>query len=115
LLLPFQWFIEGTRPEILLGWIWFAVLMIPVGYWCLHMNAPAWSLEANRQWAAVVLGGAAFLCVGLVVVPMMFGLHAAPFGDWVATLVGILIGTGLGALAGAGHWEDQVSGGSPNR
>src|SRR6202008_3995699 len=33
LILPAQWFIEGTLGERVLSWIWIALLVLPGGYW----------------------------------------------------------------------------------
>lgn len=96
--LPFPWFIEGTRAELVVSWIWFACLVIPLGYWSLRIVDASRSQEILRHWAPVLLAGAALLCAGLVLVPHTFGLSAAPLRDWLATLAGALVGCGLGAL-----------------
>jgi VanZ family protein len=96
--LPFPWFIEGTRAELVVSWIWFACLVIPLGYWSLRIVDASRSQEILRHWAPVLLAGTALLCAGLVLVPHTFGLSAAPLRDWLATLAGALVGCGLGAL-----------------
>jgi hypothetical protein len=96
--LPFQWFIEGTHTEFAVSCTWFACLMIPLGYWSLRINHLSPSQGILGQWFPVFLAGVALLCGGLVIVPLGFGLPAAPIGEWLATLTGALVGSGLGAL-----------------
>ena len=96
--LPFPWFIEGTRMELILSWLWLACLAVPLGYWAVRHNDPLPSEGIVRRWSPVLLAGLALLSAGLVVVPMAFGLSAASLRDWLATLAGILIGGGFGAL-----------------
>jgi hypothetical protein len=99
--LPFQWFIEGTRAELVVGWLWLACLAIPVGYWCFRIVDSSESLGLFGQWVTWVpslVAGIAFLCAGLIIVPITFGVSATPLGDWLATLAGILTGLGVRAL-----------------
>jgi hypothetical protein len=96
--LPFQWFIEGTRSELVVSWIWFACLVIPLGYWSPRIVDSSRSQGILRHWAPVLLADVALLCAGLVLIPNAFGLSAAPFRDWLATLAGALAGCGFGAL-----------------
>jgi VanZ family protein len=93
--LPFQWLIEGTRAELVVSWIWFACLAIPLGYWSFRIDVSAQSQGILRQWAPVLLAGVAFLCAGLVLLPHVFGLSAAPLRDWLATATGVLVGCAL--------------------
>ena len=95
--LPFQWFIEGTRMELLIGWLWTACLVIPLGYWSIRTNDSSRSLGILRQSAPIAVAGIALIVAGLVFVPHVFGLPAAPFTDWLATLAGIFVGYAFGA------------------
>jgi VanZ family protein len=97
-LLPFEWFIEGTRSELVVSWIWIAGLAIPLGYWLFRVNDSSRSQGTLRKWSRVFLGVVALLWAGLVLVPQGFGLSAAPLRDWLATFAGFLIGGGLAAL-----------------
>ena len=97
--LPFQWFIEGTRAELALSWIWTASLMIPLAYWTFRINGSSWSQTVVEEWPPIFLGGAALLSAGLILVPHAFGLSAAPFRDWLATLAGVVVGAGLSAVS----------------
>ena len=91
LLLPFQWFIEGTVGERLLGWIWMGLLLLPLGYWGIAALRP-------RQKHVVATGFVAALVaivIGLVMVPGVFGEGVAPLADWIACIVGLLAGVAL--------------------
>jgi VanZ family protein len=111
--LPFQWFIEGTRSELVVSWIWFACLVIPLGYWSLRTIDSSRPQGILRHWVPVLLAGVAFLCAGLVLVPHAFGLSAAPLRDWLATLAGALVGCGLGALMTNIIGNRELTDGSP--
>jgi VanZ like family len=96
MLLPFQWFIEGTRIELVVSAIWIACLLLPIGYWgCGVARFPRAHGATRIRMTAVPLA-LVLLYVGLVVVPHTFGVTAAPPSDWLAALTGILLG---GALA----------------
>jgi hypothetical protein len=95
--LPFQWTIEGTRAERVISSIWFACLVIPLGYWTFHIRELSPSNRAGSILATELLFGAALLIAGLTLIPCVFGLSRAPFVDWIATLAGVLSGYSLGA------------------
>jgi hypothetical protein len=98
LLLPFQWFIEGTRTELVLSCLWLACLAIPLGYWAFFLN-PSSADRIRGLRAAFFLAGVAIMCGGLILVPIAFGVSPAPLRDWLATLAGLLAGSGRGALS----------------
>jgi hypothetical protein len=95
MLLPFQWFIEGTSTEFVLSTIWIACLLLPLGYWGAGMTRLARGRDATgiRMTAAPI--ALVLLYVGLVVVPHAFEVTAAPPSDWLAALTGILLGSAL--------------------
>ena len=99
LLLPFQWFIEDTRTERIVSWIWMAGLIVPIGYW----GARVWrfsDLSASPTLAVLCfLGGAAILIGGLFFVPRTLGLSAAPVRDWLASASGIIGGVALASAS----------------
>jgi hypothetical protein len=97
--LPFPWFIEGTRMELVLSWLWLACLVVPLGYWAIHLNPSPSSDRFRGRSVALLLGGVALVGGGLVLVPIVFGLSAAPLRDWLATLTGLLAGATLGSLS----------------
>lgn len=90
--LPNQWFIEGTRAEVLISWIWLACLAIPFGYWSFRGERSSQSSGIALESALVFVAGFALFCTGLLLLPRAFGLSAAPIGDWLATLAGLVIG-----------------------
>jgi VanZ like family len=90
--LPFPWLIEETRGELIFGSAWLACLVIPLAYWSARISDPLRSRSIAVQSAQVLFAGFALLCVGLVGVPVAFGLSWAPVRDWIATLAGIMIG-----------------------
>jgi VanZ like protein len=92
LALPFQWFIEDTRAEFVISWIWMACLTFPIGYWSAHVVRIS-DRPANPILAVLcAVGGVAILIAGLVLVPHAFGLPAAHARDWVAAASGIVAG-----------------------
>jgi VanZ family protein len=99
MLMPFQWFLEGTRTEVAVSAIWTACLLLPIGYWVGGVarfrgahNGPAVALTA----VPIVL---MLLYLGLVAVPHAFGVTGAPLRDWLAALAGILLGSALASRA----------------
>lgn len=96
MLLPFQWFIEGTRVELALSAVWIACLLLPIGYWGVGVARFPRAENATRIWTTAMPIALVLLLVGLVAVPHAFGATAAPPSDWLAALTGILLG---GALA----------------
>jgi VanZ family protein len=94
--LPFQWAIEGTRAERVISSIWIACLVIPLGYWTIHVREVSSPNRARSKLAMALLFSAALLIAGLTLIPYAFGLSGASFVDWVATLVGLLLGYSLG-------------------
>jgi VanZ family protein len=95
LVLPFQWFIEGTRTEHVLNWAWIALLLLPLGYWA-SLVTRHYRLQGARTLSATILPVTlTLLAVGLVLVPGAFAVSAAPLGDWLAALTGVLLGSGL--------------------
>jgi hypothetical protein len=95
LALPFQWYIEDTRTELIVSWIWIACLAMPIGYFgaCVARGTdPRWHAP---MVVLSLLGGAATLITGLLVVEHAFGLPAAPIRDWLAAMTGIIAGGAL--------------------
>jgi VanZ family protein len=96
--LPFQWLIQGTPAERVISLIWIACLVIPLGYWAVHLREQSSPNRPSSKLAFSVLLGAALLAAGLALIPSFFGLRAAPFVDWVATIGGLFIGCWLGLI-----------------
>jgi len=95
MLMPFQWYIEGTNTELFLSAIWIACLLIPLGYWGVGITRVSEERDTTRIRAMAVSIALALLYLGLVVVPQSFGMTAAPLGAWLAALTGILLGAAL--------------------
>jgi hypothetical protein len=104
MLLPFQWFIEGSRAELAISAIWTACLLLPIGYWLGGaIRFPGADMGPMIRTAAVAIASLFFL-VGLIVVPHAFGVNPASPTDWLAALAGILSGV---VLAPRALEEDQ--------
>lgn len=101
MVMPFQWAIEGTPAEAAISMLWIAFLLLPTAYWASITAIGSRSPERRR-----VLGFAAFsflvLYAGLVVLPHVFGIRAAPVRDWIATLTAILMGVCLALIVAEG-------------
>jgi hypothetical protein len=104
MLLPSQWFIEGTPVERLASAIWIAGLLLPIGYWGIR---PA--RDGARIQVAIVATVVLLLYLGLLAIPKAFGVASSPLGDWLAALVGIVLGAGLGlAFSGSRQPPERV-------
>ncbi|HKR09476.1 MAG TPA: VanZ family protein [Gemmatimonadaceae bacterium] len=96
LFLPFQWLIEGTRAEQLLGLLWMFCLLIPLGFWAARSAASSSGIPAIRRpvWAAACVG---ILLVGLLILPLLIGTSPPGGVDWVGSLLGIAGGAAIAA------------------
>jgi hypothetical protein len=95
MLLPFQWFIEGTRAELVVSAIWIASLLLPIGYWLGRAIRFPHARDATIIRLTALAIASMFLYVGLIVVPQAFGVNPASPIDWLAALAGILSGVVL--------------------
>jgi hypothetical protein len=97
MVMPFQWYIEGTSTESVLSLTWVACLLIPLGYWGIAMTRASPGRHAARvRMAAVPVTLVLLLYLGLVVLPESFGVTATSFSEWLAALTGIVLGGALG-------------------
>jgi hypothetical protein len=99
MLLPFQWFIEGTRFELVATWVWIACLLFPIGYWGGGVVRLPRVHNPARIWVAGAAGAIVLLSLGLIVLPEAFAMTAAPVSDWLAALTGMLVGIALAPRA----------------
>jgi len=99
MLLPFQWFIEGTPIEFVVSATWIACLLLPIGYWGFVVARYPLAQDSPRIRIIVVLTASVLLYVGLAAVPQAFGVIAAAPRDWLAALTGILSGAALASRA----------------
>jgi hypothetical protein len=107
MLLPFQWFIEGTRIEHLVNIIWIVCLVLPIGYWGTWFVRCDRAREARRNPMLAVPIALVVLYCGLVLVPQAFGASAALAMDWLAALAGMLSG-GVLATRGVHHLHNAA-------
>jgi VanZ family protein len=92
MLMPFQWFIEGSRTELVVSAVWIASLLLPIGYWLgVAIRSPRSHDAAIIRMMAAAIALVIFY-VGLVEVPQAFGVNPASFSDWLAGLAGVLSG-----------------------
>lgn len=96
MLMPFQWAIGGTPTETAISMLWIAFLLLPAAYWA---STAASSRSSAR---GSILGFAALsslvLFAGLVVIPHVFEIRAAPVRDWIAAMTAIAVGVCLALL-----------------
>jgi hypothetical protein len=95
MMLPFQWFIDGTPIEFLVSAIWIACLLLPIGYWGIVVFRYLPAQDSTRILIIALPIGLVLLYVGLLVVPQAFGVSAAAPRDWLAALTGIISGAVL--------------------
>jgi hypothetical protein len=103
MLLPFQWYIEGTRTEFVVSTVWMACLLLPIGYWGAAILRLARRRDATTVRIATMSIAFVFLYAGLVLTPRSFGVSVAGLSDWVAALTGILLGAALAAAIRTGR------------
>jgi hypothetical protein len=98
MLLPFQWFIAGSRSELVIGAVWTACLLLPIGYWLgWSMRSPR--ADATIRWMTAGLTASLLFYVGMILVPRGFGVGPASATDWLAALMGFLGGVVVAARA----------------
>jgi hypothetical protein len=99
LLLPAQWFIQGTIGERILSWIWVAFLLLPLGYWTVYAARRSESLTRPSQltWTISLV----FVVAGLGGAPFVFGQSPTPASDWLAAFAGLTLGAVLARTTGS--------------
>jgi VanZ like family len=100
MVLPTQWYMSGSNTERMLGAVWLALSILPLGYWAALGAA---SVASGRQRARVALLVAGVLVAGLGSIPSMYGLWWSGPWSWAATLSGVCAGAALSTLLAAGH------------
>jgi hypothetical protein len=95
LVLPFQWYIEGTATEIFLSAAWIACLVLPLGFWGTGATRISPRANVTRNRVVPVTIALSVLYAGLVAAPEMFGIPGASPGEWLAALIGLLLGVAL--------------------
>jgi hypothetical protein len=95
LVLPAQWFIEGTIRERILNSIWVAFLVLPIGYWAACAARTRGRGTDGNSNALVWGATATCLVAGFAFTPLAFTLSPTPVHEWLAALAGALLGAGL--------------------
>jgi hypothetical protein len=93
--LPFEWFIEGTRTELVVSAIWLAGLLFPIGYWGAGVVGSPRASDASRIRMTAGAIALAVIYVGLVMIPRAFGVSNATPSEWLAALTGVISGAAL--------------------
>ena len=107
LVLPSQWFIRGTRVEVVISWIWIVVLMVPLGYWTFPLAHPRGELGFHESRTLFWVASLAILGAGLELAPYLFGLSRTPVREWLGGVVGLFLGARFAAQAHREHETDH--------
>jgi VanZ family protein len=101
MLMPFEWAIEGTPTEAAISMLWIAFLLLPAAYWA---STAATSSRSPARRSIFVFAALSFLVLfaGLVGIPHIFAIRAAPVRDWVAALTAIAVGVCLALMLSGG-------------
>lgn len=99
LVLPSQWFIEGTLAEGVISLMWIFVLMVPLGFWTFHLVNPFRDRAVGFRAVPTLfwIGSLATLAAGLGLAPHAFGLSPTPIREWLGSVAGLLVGARLAA------------------
>jgi hypothetical protein len=98
-IMPFQMHV-GSTPSRVMTALWLAALLAPVGFWLGR-----WS-RASRRGAASPFALLLLVALGLVAVPLAFGLSVSPVSEWI----GAAGGAAVAWLAGRGGDARRVRG-----
>jgi hypothetical protein len=109
MLMPLRWAIKGTPAEAALSMLWIAFLLSPAAYWA-STAAVSTRFPARRRVLGFAAVSSLVVYVGLVVLPHMFGVRAAPLRDWIATSAAILVGVCLSHIVSEGTSRIPIDG-----
>jgi len=98
LVLPAQWFIEGTIAERILSSIWVAFLVLPLGYWAGRARRGTAHGTSGYLEPSLWIATGACLVVGLALVPPSLRLAPTPVYEWLAAIAGLLLGAACEGL-----------------
>jgi hypothetical protein len=96
LVLPQQWYVEGTAVEAVITGLWLALGLVPLGFWMAWLRARARAPSRVITTVAIML--AAILVCGLVVIPRQFGLAPGSVVHWLSAIAGIGAGFAIASL-----------------
>ena len=101
LIAPTQWYIDGRSTELIVTWLWSFGLILPLGFWMSHaLSSPSGRPRRKALVLRAAIGVFA-LTIGLIFIPLAFGLAPAAFSDWLAVVGGIGTGWFLGQRLGS--------------
>jgi hypothetical protein len=109
LFFPFQWVIEGTLTEKIIGLVWLGCLIAPLGFWYAFANPGGRTSRVTVKAGVPFLSGATLFLVGLAVIPRWFGLPVSSVGDWLASFAGIALAYAAGSRV-AHHQGEKIPG-----
>ena len=89
---PLATYVDGDASELALSAIFLLLLAAPAGYWMAMIRAPATSGVSRAPVAA----SAAVVCVGLFLVPTLFGMHPAAAWEWGCVVLAVACGHSVG-------------------
>lgn len=92
LVLPQQWYIEGTVVEATITALWLAAGLFPLGLWAGGLRRRRAALAPTRDAVVITVLLGAVLACGLAVIPLRFGLAPARLTDWLGAVGGIVAG-----------------------
>jgi len=105
LFLPLQTYVEGGSWSVLLSSAWIILLICPLGYWISFVSERQDPVGSRRVEGAAVVLFVVVLAVGLVGIPIAFGLDSGDAWEWVVTAAGALLGATFSLVFGGRRWR----------
>ena len=105
LFLPLQTYVEGGSWSVLLSSAWIILLIFPLGYWISFVSERQDPVGSRRVEGAAVVLFVVVLAVGLVGIPIAFGLDSGDAWEWVVTAAGALLGATFSLVFGGRRWR----------
>lgn len=90
LFLPRQWYVQGTPFELAFSCLWFATLLLPLGYWMRF--ASTYSRHSASKSGTTLGGLGVVILIGGCLIPLSFGLNPGPILTWLGAAAGLLAG-----------------------
>lgn len=92
LVLPEQWYIEGSAFEAAITALWFAAGLFPLGYWAGWVRARHDVAPPAILLVVITVALAAILACGLTLIPLRSGLSPANSIHWLSAVAGTVAG-----------------------
>lgn len=99
LVAPTEWYLDGRLVEAMVTWFWCCILVTPIGYWSTQASVPGSKGHRNRFLAVWTFGVVLVAIIGLLIIPVWFGIAPATSGDCLAVVAGLLVGSACGRFA----------------